>query len=154
MIKQAQSIGKEKERFITHLNKVGLKLTLGRQLVFDEVMSAHGHFAPEELVKKCRHHKRRVSRATIYRSLQELLEAGIVRKTAFGEKHQHYEHIYDEKPHHHAKCVRCGRYFEFPDLGEDSVYRPLLEKEGFKILGHEMHFYGICKNCTDEEKLI
>ena len=110
-------------------------------------MHSHGHFAPEELVKQCKHNKRCVSRATIYRSLQDLLEAGIVRKTAFGEKHQNYEHIYDEKPHHHAKCLRCGVYFEFPDLGEDKIYRPILEKEGFKVLGHEMHFYGMCKKC-------
>ncbi|HLF17891.1 MAG TPA: Fur family transcriptional regulator [Candidatus Omnitrophota bacterium] len=143
-------IHKEKDRFEGHLKRSGLKLTLGRTLVFDEVMRAHGHFAPEELVKRCRRHKKRVSRATIYRSLQNLLEAGIVRRTAFGEKHQHYEHIYDEKPHHHAKCLRCGRFIEFPDMGEDTVYKPFLEKEGFKILGHEMHFYGICKACINK----
>lgn len=143
----------EKGKFEDYLDKAGLKLTNGRQIVFDEVMKAHGHFTAEELVKQCVDKKRKVSRATIYRSLKELLEAGIIRDTAFGDKHHHFEHVYDEKPHHHAQCVRCHKFIEFPDLHEDSVYRPILEKEGFKIIGHEMHFYGICKNCqTTREK--
>jgi len=114
-------------------------------------MEAHGHFAAEELVKQCRQKNRRVSRATIYRGLNELLEAGVVRKTAFGEKHQHFEHIYDEKPHHHARCIRCHSMIEFPDLQEDAIYHPVLEKIGFTVLGHEMHFYGICKHCSQKE---
>jgi len=142
------AITKEKARFKRHLTKQGLKFSSGRQIVFDEVMSAHGHFAPEELVKQCQENNRKVSRATIYRSLQDLLESGVIRKTAFGEKHQHYEHIYDEKPHHHAKCLRCGIFIEFDDKGEDKIYEPVLEKKGFTILGHEMHFYGICKDCN------
>jgi len=142
-------IAKEREKFKEYLTKAGLKLTNGRAIVFEEVMDAHGHFAPEELAKQCKCNNRKVSRATVYRSLHELLEAGVVRKTAFGEKHHHFEHIYDEKPHHHARCIRCGSMIEFADLGEDKVYKPILEKEGFKILGHEMHFYGICKKCAD-----
>ena len=148
------AISEEKTKFHNFLKRSGLKLTSGRAAVFEEVMTAHGHFAPEELVKKCRKNKRNVSRATVYRSLQDLLEAGIIRKTAFGEKHDHYEHIYDEKPHHHAKCLRCGAFVEFDDKGEDKIYRPILEKMGFKILGHEMHFYGICKNCQGGKEKI
>ena len=138
---------REKEKFNTFLNKNGQRLTQGRRAVFEEAMQAHGHFAAEELVKKCKGNRRKVSRATIYRCLHELLEAGVIRETAFGEKHHHFEHIYDEKPHHHARCIRCQKIFEFPDLQEDKIYHPLLQKQGFQILGHEMHFYGTCKEC-------
>lgn len=148
MIQKANKrIKYEQNRFERFLNKNGLKFTTGRRIVFDEVMCAHGHFAAEELVKQCKANKRIVSRATVYRSLRYLLEAGIIRETAFGEKHHHFEHIYDEKPHHHARCIRCGDMIEFPDLKEDKVYQPILEKHGFTVLGHEMHFYGICKKC-------
>ena len=140
-------IPKEQSRFQSHLENRSLRWTRGRKIIFDEVMQAHGHFAAEELFKQCQQNKRQVSRATVYRSLQELLEAGIVRETAFGEKHQHFEHIYDEKPHHHARCLRCHKFIEFPDLKEDDRYHPLLEKEGFHVLGHELHFYGICRDC-------
>ena len=115
--------------------------------MFDEVMEAHGHFAPEELVKQCDQHKRQVSRATIYRSLQELREAGIIRETAFGEKHQHFEHCYDEKLHHHARCIKCGVYIELKDLEEEKKYVQQLETQGFQVLGHELHIYGLCQEC-------
>ena len=146
-----QQIEQEWEKFWAFLKRGGLRLTSGRKAVFQAAMEAHGHFAAEELVKQCRQKNRRVSRATIYRGLNELLEAGVVRKTAFGEKHQHFEHIYDEKPHHHARCIRCHSMIEFPDLQEDAIYHPVLEKIGFTVLGHEMHFYGICKHCSQKE---
>ena len=142
---------KEKEKFQTYLGHNGSDITPGRIKVFDEVMGAHGHFTAEELAKLCGE-KKCVSRATVYRVLKELLEAGIIRETAFGDKHHHFEHVYDEKPHHHAQCVRCHEFLQFPDLEEDEVYRPYLEKQGFKIIGHEMHFYGICRKCREENR--
>ena len=141
-----QKLFKEKEKFQAYLILNGLEITPGRIKVFDEVMNAHGHFTAEELAKLCGE-KKCVSRATVYRALKELLEAGIVRETAFGDKHHHFEHVYDEKPHHHAQCVRCHEFLQFPDLKEDEIYKPYLEKQGFKIIGHEMHFYGICRKC-------
>ena len=147
-----RQIAREEFRFESHLEKAGLKLSRGRKVIFGEVMRSHGHFTAEELAKICVKKKPAVSRATVYRVLHELLEAGVVRETAFGDKHRHYEHVYDEKPHHHAQCVRCHRFVEFPDLHEHKVYQPILEKKGFKVLGHEMHFYGICRLCQDSGK--
>ena len=139
---------REQERFNAYLNGNGRKASRGRTEVFSEVFHHHGHFTAEDLVKSCRKNHSQASRATIYRSLRELLEAGIVRKTAFGEKHDCFEHVYDEKLHHHARCIRCHTLIEFPDLKEDKVYVSFLEKKGFRILGHEMHFYGICQKCS------
>jgi Fur family transcriptional regulator, ferric uptake regulator len=153
MMKQAsaQIIDKEREKFTRHLAKSGLKLSRGREAIFHEVIRAHGHFTAEELAKICAQ-KARVSRATVYRAIHELLEAGVIRETAFGDKHHHFEHVYDEKPHHHAQCIRCHKFIEFPDLKEDEIYRPYLEKEGFQVLGHEMHFYGICRECRKSDQ--
>jgi len=144
-----EKIINEKRKFKNYLYKRGLKLTLSRTIVFDEIMQAHGHFAVEEFIQQCKINKRKVSRATIYRTLRELLEAGIIRETAYGEKHNHYEHLYDEKPHHHARCLRCCEVIEFPDLEEDRIYQPYLKEKEFHILGHEMHFYGLCKMCHE-----
>lgn len=147
-----RAIVQERLKFEQYLKDAGLKLSKGRQVVFSEVMKSHGHFTAEELAKTCASHKPGVSRATVYRALHELLEAGVIRETAFGDKHHHYEHVYDEKPHHHAQCVRCHMFIEFPDLHEDDIYKPILEKQGFKVLGHEMHFYGICSKCQHAGK--
>lgn len=137
----------EKTKYTQYLADTGLRLTSGRKIVFEEIMHAHGHFATEEFLTQCRHNKKKVSRATVYRCIRELLEAGVIRETAFGEKHQHYEHIYDERKHHHARCVRCNNQIEFPDLGEDKMYQSVMDNLNFQVLGHEMHFYGICQNC-------
>ncbi len=139
----------EKEKFENYLTQSRLQLSHARQEIFNQVINIHGHFTAEELAKAC-FKKSKVSRATVYRALKELLESGIIRETAFGDKHHHYEHLYDEKPHHHAQCLRCYEFIEFPDLKEDEVYKPYLEKQGFKIIGHEMHFYGICRNCQEK----
>ena len=144
---QEDKFRQEQGRFERYLEKSGRKASHGRRCVFKEAFNFHGHFTAEDLVKLCRKKGAKASRATIYRSLRELLEAGIIRKTAFGEKHEHYEHLYDEKPHHHARCIRCHALIEFPDLKEDKVYVSFLNKKGFRILGHEMHFYGFCSEC-------
>jgi len=137
----------EQKKLQEYLDQHQRRLSSGRQKVLRAALNTHGHFTAEEIVKICRRRQTGVSRATIYRSLKELLEAGIIRETAFGEKHQHFEHVYDEKLHHHAHCIRCHSNIEFPDLKEDNIYRPIIEKRGFTILGHEMHFYGICQKC-------
>ena len=147
-----KSLRSERRKFEQYLTAIGLRLTNGRRTVFEEVMIAHGHFAIEELIKQCRRHEQKVSRATIYRYIRELLEAGVIRETAFGEKHQHYEHIYDETKHHHARCVRCNDQIEFPDLEEDMMYTKIMKDLGFHVLGHEMHFYGICQKCQNLQK--
>jgi Fur family ferric uptake transcriptional regulator len=149
----SELIQNERARFLEHLAQAGLRVSQGREMVFAQVMATHGHFTAEELAKICVQKKLDVSRATVYRVLRDLLEAGIIRETAFGDKHHHFEHVYDEKPHHHAQCVRCHCFIEFPDKKEDKVYHPYLKKQGFKILGHEMHFYGVCKDCQDKEVL-
>ena len=141
----------ELHKYEAYLKKANLRLSQGRQIVFHQVMNTHGHFTAEQVAKLCASHKPAVSRATVYRTIHEILEAGAILGTAFGDKHQHYEHLYDEKKHHHAQCVRCHEYLEFPDLDEDKRYHPLLEKQGFKIIGHEMHFYGICRQCQSRQ---
>ncbi len=143
------TVTREQQRYEQYLLKAGLKFSRGRVGVFKEAMVAHGHFTAEDIVKVCGLHKPKISRATVYRTLHEMLETGVIRGTAFGEKHQIFEHVYDEKPHHHARCIHCHELIEFKDLGEDKRYHPILENQGFKILGHEMHFYGVCKKCQE-----
>ena len=138
---------REKDRLVKYLDKEGLRLTPVREIVFNEVLKYHGHFASEELCRIIRLRYKKASRASVYRAIKELLEAGIIRQTAFGEKHKHYEHIYDEKHHHHARCIRCNSVIEFSCTGLEKAYESKLKTKGFEIIGHEIHFYGICKKC-------
>ena len=143
----SKAFNQDWNRYRAFLKKRQRRLTRGRRKVFELAMRTHGHFRAEDLVQKARRHDPPVSRATVYRTLKELLEAGVVRETAYGCKHTLFEHLYDEPGHHHARCVRCGFLLEFPDQGEDHIYHTFLKKHGFKVLGHEMHFYGLCRTC-------
>ncbi len=143
------AIAKEQEKYEGFLVQREVRLSRGRRSVFDLVMRTHEHFTAEEMAKRCGQLQPAVSRATVYRAIHEMLEAGIIRETAFGDKHKHYEHLYDERKHHHAMCVHCHKHIEFPDLDEEKRYHPILEQKGFKILGHEMHFYGVCRECQE-----
>lgn len=147
---QKQEQEKERQKFVAFLKQKGLRFTAGRDLVLMTVLNTHGHFSCEDLVKGFKQRGSSVSRATVYRSVAELMEAQIIRQTAFGTKHSNYEHVYDEQPHHHAYCIRSGKFFELPDLGEEEKYLPILKKMGFEVLGHEVHFYGISKECRDD----
>ena len=121
----------ERSKFLRHLVKAGRRVSHGREVIFNEVMRTHGHFTAEQLSRECLEKKLKVSRPTVFRVLHDLLEAGVIRETAFGDKHRHFEHVYDEKPHHHAQCIRCHCFIEFPDRKEDEVYHPFLEKKRF-----------------------
>ena len=141
----------EREFFLSYLKLEGLRASRGRMLVFDEVFYLHGHFSTELLIKKLNEKKLKLSRSTVYRCVKELLAARVIRCTAFGEKHQNYEHVYDVKAHHHAYCIKTGKHFALPELEEEKVYLPILEKLGFEVLGHEIHFYGISKEAKEKK---
>ncbi len=140
---------REKNRLIKHLEAAELRFTPARAVVLNEVLKYHGHFAAEELCKVIKAKHLKVSRASVYRAIRELLEARIIRQTAFGEKHRHYEHVYDEKQHHHARCIKCNRVIEFPCSQNEKSYEHLLKKKGFEVIDHEIHFYGLCKSCKN-----
>jgi len=90
-----QTIDAERTKFLRYLAKTGRRASQGREIIFDEVMHMHGHFTAEELAKLCLKKKPKVSRPTVFRVLHDLLESGIIRETAFGDKHRHFEHVYD-----------------------------------------------------------
>lgn len=138
----------QQKKFIDYLTNNDLKLTKARSEVFEIVAKMDNHFGAEDILQSS---KNSVSRATLYRTLNELVESQVIRKTAFGDKHQHFEFVLENKPHHHAFCLNCKTNIEFPDFGEEEIYNKILEKMGFEIYGHEMHFYGLCKNCIKEK---
>ena len=145
---QRNKIVIEQKKFVNYLYKNNLRLTKARIEVFNLITKMDNHFGAEDLLKI---KKDSVSRATLYRTLNELVKSLVIRKTAFGEKHQHFEFVFDKKPHHHAFCISCKENIDFPDFGEEKMYKKILKEKGFETLGHEMHFYGFCKECADKK---
>src|SRR5438105_15107743 len=97
-------VQKEVDRFATFLQEQGLKLTTERASLVREIFSTHYHFEADELLFKMKDKKVKISRATVYRTLELLVKAGMVRRVHLGEDHYHYEHV---SGHSHLDQLVC-----------------------------------------------
>src|SRR3990172_3764559 len=102
------------ERFSQFLQSTGKRITQQKRLIVEQVFSHHDHFDADELLDHLRPlvAQRKVSRPTVYRTLAELVEAGMLRKMALGGRSV-YEHEYGYPSHDHLYCQQCNRLLEF-----------------------------------------
>jgi Fur family ferric uptake transcriptional regulator len=106
------------------------------------------HLGVEDVYRRLVEKKYRVSKATVYRSIDLLAELGFLRKLEFGEGVNRYELIDQESGsvHHHFVCEKCGKIFEVDNsVIEKSISE--LEKHGFLVKRYDITFYGLCKEC-------
>ena len=142
------------EKFREFLATRGERFTQERQIIVEEVFSDHEHFEPDQLVARMlkRDDGRSVSRATVYRALTLLVEAGLLRKVARSKGREVYEHDYGYPQHDHLICKKCGSLTEFTN---DSISRILEEVSatyGFRKAGHRLEVYGLCRKCSGPVK--
>src|SRR5213082_990990 len=107
---------REINRFQHFLAGQGLKLTTERTSLVREIFSTHYHFEADELLLKMKQKSVKISRATIYRTLELLVKSGMVRRVHLGEDHYHYEHVTGNSHHDHLICTNCGSVIEFHDV--------------------------------------
>ena len=121
------------------------KLTTQRRTVL-KVFIEH----PGEVYGILREQSMDIGLATVYRSLDLLAELGILQKMEFGDGCSRYEvgtMTPDEHQHHHMICMKCGKVFEFQDDLLDKLEKDICKKSGFKIVDHQVKFYGYCREC-------
>ena len=135
------------KNFNQYLDSKNLKLTPERKVVLQEIFIKPGHLEVEELIYRLRRKKKNVSRATIYRTLELLVDSGMVRKFDLGHGHSHYEHISGHPHHEHMVCLECGKVLEFSDKKIESSLKRVCENSGFKHCAHYFQVFGYCKNC-------
>ena len=136
-------------KFGEYLAPQNKRLTRERDLVLEQVFSSHEHFEREELVVTltARTDGRRVSRATVYRTLQELERAGLLRKVARANGRDVFEHDYGYPQHDHLICGECGTLIEFPAAEISKVVAEVSSAHGFRQTGHRLEVYGKCDDC-------
>ncbi len=135
------------ETFAKYLNSKDLKLTKERKTVLQEIFLHGGHLDVEDLLHSLRKKKKRASRATIYRTLELLVDSGLVRKVDLGHGHSHYEHVLGDAHHEHMVCLKCGKVIEFSDKRIERSLNKLCEKSGFEQCSHHFQIFGYCKDC-------
>ena len=87
----------------------------------------------------------RVSRATLYNTIELLLDCNLVRKHQFGENQAQYEKSFTNKQHDHLICTECKNVFEFCDPRIQNIMNSVEKNMGFKVMHHGLNMYGTCK---------
>jgi Fur family transcriptional regulator, ferric uptake regulator len=118
-----------------------------REEIIRAAMACRGHFDADDLVQKLRTRGSHVSRASVYRALPLLVEAGIVEPTVSPGDRQQYE-IRGERPHHdHLVCNECGTVVEFQFEAFEVLQREIAARYGFDLTGHSHELFGTCPKC-------
>jgi Fur family ferric uptake transcriptional regulator len=136
-------------QFGRYLAGRGLKQTPERRAIVTEVLEIDDHFDPEVLESRLRRKGRRVSRATIYRTLEHLINSGIVRKTSLDLEHKitFYENTLVREHHEHMICIGCGDVIEFTSEEIERLQDEVCRKHRFKPVRHTHQIVGYCSKC-------
>ncbi|MCD6413533.1 MAG: transcriptional repressor [Elusimicrobia bacterium] len=133
----------------------GRRMTVPRREILEVLTSGAKHFSAEEIYLEVRRKYPGIGLTTVYRTLEILVQAGVVSKFNFGDGRARYEFAdTDKKNHCHVICSNCGRIIDCENLsGEvdfEGVIRKLSKKLGFKINGYHLRFYGLCEECKNK----
>jgi Fur family ferric uptake transcriptional regulator len=136
------------ERFEEYLQSRGMRNTQQRRQVVDFVFSHHEHFDADTLIEQLssKGAQRRVSRPTVYRTLQELVDAGLLRKFELDGRSV-YEHDYGYPQHDHLYCKQCRSLIEFRSEELVKLRDTVAERHRFRVLGHRLIITGVCESC-------
>lgn len=129
--------------FRRYLHNQRLKFTPERAMILDAVLRKNGLFAPDELVRQLKELGRAVSRATVYRTLAHLQDAGILKGVFFDNKQAHYEVIAGRQAYDYLICVATGKVVEFSSEKLRRLRDEICREHGFEPLSHQFHIYGV-----------
>jgi len=127
------------------LEKKGLRKTQERYLILEEVYKTNNHFDIETLFQKIIQ-KQKISKATIYNTIDILIHLKLIKKHSFLNKTL-YEKSFQKKQHNHLICVNCDTVFEFCDPRIQNIINSIESSLNFVISEHSLNFYGKCKKC-------
>jgi len=139
------------DRFRRHLREHHQPVTRQRDLVAQVVLLSEDHLSVEAIRRQLKQLGERVGTATVYRTLDLLVQSGLVRAHEFGEGFKRYEPVLAQGDHEHLICERCGRVVEFANERLERMLPVLADEHGFQHRRHSVEVYGVCQACLRRE---
>lgn len=148
MEKTKEGVSDSLELFKELLARKGLKYTYEREFIYSEIQKIDRHFNADQLYERFKNRGERIARATVYRNLPLLLEAGVIQKSTGAGKRDFYEKTGAKGHHDHMVCIVCSRVIEFHSDELESLQERLASEYKFKIAFHDHRLFGYCEKCA------
>ncbi len=140
----------ELQIFRNLLKKKGMRHTPERESIIEEILSSTDHFDVDELFIRMKKNTG-VSKASIYRTIPLLIEAGLISEVFLEDGHMHYEPVYGRGHHCHLRCKKCRKVIEFSDSRLDEIEADIGQQFDFFPDSHRLEILGLCSSCASEE---
>lgn len=139
-------------RFKEYLKGEGLSYTSQRgDIVNFIVKNRIHHFSVEELIDELKKNGIKVSRATVYRTVNHLTLAGFLREVSLNNNQMYYDFIPEVAHHEHLVCENCKKIIEFTDSELEYSIEKVAKEQGFSITKHNVQIFGVCEECKKEK---
>jgi len=135
-------------RLASYIAERGLKQSRQRDAITEVFFAAPGHVSADELVLRVRSVDKRVSVATVYRTLKLLGESGLAASRDFGEGQTRWESTVGRPHHDHLVCTSCGTIVEFANDEIERLQSTVARRHGFHVESHRLELYGKCGECS------
>lgn len=140
---------KAAEQFRNFLRRGKNRITPERFEVLDAALEHEGHFGADDLFILLKNINSKVSRATVYNTLELLAQCELISKRNFGDNLTRYESNYKKQTHDHLICVDCGKIVEFSDNRLSKLPLEISEKLGYELDSYSFNIFARCKNKKD-----
>lgn len=136
------------ERFEEFLQARGKRITQQRRILVEQIAARHEHFDADQLLLDLARNPDgpKVSRPTVYRTLSEMVDAGLLRTMVLGGRAV-YEHDYGYPQHDHLHCQECNKLIEFSSDQLLQMREAVAREHQFRVTGHRFIISGICSDC-------